>query len=93
MAEFAESERMKRTSPGGITALGRRGGGGEAWPEEDGLLLQRRRAELWAQLPPPNQVPAVRHGAHGLHGDEGGAGADLPRQLAEVREGEQGSGA
>ena len=82
---------MKRTSPAGIIALDRRGGGGEAWLEEDDLLLQRLRAELWAQLPPPKQVPAVLHGAHDLHSYEGGVGTDLPRWLAKVREGGQGS--
>lgn len=93
MAELAESERMKRTSPGGITTLGRRGGGGQARPEEDSLLLQRRRAELRTQLPPPNQIPTFREGPHGLHRDEGGTASDVPRRLAEVSEGGEGSGA
>lgn len=93
MAELAGSERMKRTSPGGITTLGGRGGGGKARPEEDGLLFQSRRAELRTQLPPPNQIPAVGEGPHGLHCDEGGTANGLPRGLAEVSEGGEDSGA
>lgn len=93
MAELAESERMKRTSPGGITTLGRRGGGSQARPEEDGLLLERRRAELRTQLPTPNQIPAITEGPHGLHCDEGGSTSGLPRRLAEVSKGGEGSGA
>ena len=82
MAELAESERRKRTSPGGIIPLGRRGGGGQAGPQEHGtLLLQHRRAQPRTQLPPPYQVPSVGNRPDRLHGgDEGGIGGGFPRR-------------
>lgn len=84
---------MKRTSPGGIASLSRRGGGGEAWLKEDSIFLQRRRAQLRTELPSPDEVPAVGDGPDRFHGEEVSICDGIPRQFAEVREGGEGGSA
>lgn len=92
-ADTGESERRKRTSPGGIVSLGRRGSGSEARPEN--LPLQRRGLEQQrgAELPPPYEVPALAHGADRPSRDERNGGVIPGRWFAVAGEGSEWGGA
>lgn len=87
--EFTESERIKRTSPGGIVSFC----SGETRTEEWNTFLKHWGAKLRTKLSSPYEVPAIGDWSDRFHGEEGSIGERNPMEFVESGEGGESGGA